>query len=96
MQPHPGTAGTTGATVLSRALELKAGEVPLEGARFILHLGIRDDDKKRTLDLLTRQQEGQITAEEAEELRSYIQADNVLSVLKAKALVALKKAGQEP
>lgn len=96
MQPHAGASKTTGATVLSRALEMKGGEVPPEGARFILNLGIRDEDKKRTLDLLTKQQEGRITAEEAEELGSYIQADNVLSILKAKALLALKKAGQEP
>jgi hypothetical protein len=34
--------------------------------------------------------------EEREELESYIQADNLLSILKAKALLALKKAGQEP
>ncbi len=96
MQPRVGAATTTGATILSRALEVKGGEVPPEGARFILNLGIRDEDKKRTLDLLTRQQEGMITAEEVEELGSYIQADNMLSILKAKALLALKKAGQEP
>ena len=58
MQPQVGAAKTTGAAVLSRALEMKGGEVPPEGARFILNLGIRDEDKKRTLDLLTRQQEG--------------------------------------
>ncbi|MGE3819996.1 MAG: hypothetical protein AB7I30_11200 [Isosphaeraceae bacterium] len=70
--------------------------MPPEGARFILNLGIREQDKQRTLDLLTRQQEGRITAEERAELDSYIQADNVLSILKAKALLALKNAGQEP
>lgn len=96
MQPHGATAKPTGATVLSRALEVKGGEVPPEGARFILNLGIREQDKQRTLDLLTRQQEGRITAEERAELDSYIQADNVLSILKAKALLALKNAGQEP
>ena len=97
MQSDPGVARTTGATVLGRALEMKGGEVPPEGARLDLDLGIRDEDKKRILDLLTRQQAGEITVDEAEELRSYIpKADNVLSVLKAKALVALKKAGLEP
>ena len=48
------------------------------------------------LDLLAKQQQGGITDEEREELESYIQADNLLSILKAKALLALKKAGQEP
>lgn len=96
MQPQTATAKPTGATVLSRALETKGGEVPPEGARFILSLGIRDQDKQRTLELLQKQQEGDITAEERDELESYVQADNVLSILKAKAILALKQAGQEP
>lgn len=95
MQHHI-EAKPTGATVLSRALELKNGNVPPEGARFIMNLGIRDEDKKRTLDLLAKQQQGPLTAEERDELESYIQADNMLSILKAKALLALKQAGQEP
>lgn len=96
MRPQSVTTKPTSATVLSRALETKDGHVPPDGARFILNLGIRDQDKQRALDLLSKRQEGRITAEERDELESYIQADNVLSILKAKALVALKKAGQEP
>ncbi len=80
--------------VLSRGLE--GGEVPLEEARFILDLGLRDEDKKRMLDLLTKQQEGKITTQEAEELEAYIRADNVLSILKAKARLTLKTAEQGP
>jgi hypothetical protein len=86
----------TSATILSRALESKGGNVPPEGARFILDLGITEDDKKRTLDLLAKQQEGRITAQEREDLESYVQADNMLSILKAQAILALKKVGQEP
>ena len=96
MQSNLGTVKTTSATVLSRALEIKGGDVPPEGARFILDLGIREEDKKRTLELLAKQQKGPINAEEREELESYVQADNVLSILKAQAILALKKAGQEP
>jgi hypothetical protein len=86
----------TGATVLSRALQSKGKDLPPEGARFILDLGIMEDDKKRALELLAKQQEGPITAQEREELESYVQADNMLSILKAQAILALKKAGQEP
>ena len=96
MQPSPGALKTTGATVLSRALQLKGKNVPPEGARFILSLGIRDKDKKRMLKLLEKQQKGRITAQERDELESYVQADNLLSILKAQALLALKRAGQEP
>jgi hypothetical protein len=84
------------ATVLSRALQSKGGGFPPEGARFILDLGINEDDKKRTLELLAKQQRGGISDQESEELESYVQADNMLSVLKAQAIVALKRVGQEP
>jgi hypothetical protein len=95
MQPKLGNAKKTGATILSRALETKGGNVPPEGARFILDLGIREEDKKRMLKLLEKQQKVRITAAERDELESYVQADNVLSVLKARAILALKKVGQE-
>ncbi len=85
----------TAAAVLSRALQSKGGDVPTDGARFILDLGIREDDKKRTLALLAKQQEGRINARDRDELASYIQADNMLSILKAHAILALKNTGQE-
>jgi hypothetical protein len=96
MQPDLGHAKQTGATILGRALEAKGGGVPPEGARFILDLGIREEDKKRMLKLLEKQQKDRITAAERDELESYVQADNMLSILKARALLALKQAGQEP
>jgi hypothetical protein len=86
----------TSAAILSRALQLKGGNVPPDGARFILDLGIGERDKKRMLKLLAKQQRGRISAQEKADLESYIQADNTLSVLKAQAILALKKAGQEP
>jgi hypothetical protein len=95
MQPNVGVLKMTCATVLSRALQPKSGDVPPEGARFILNLGIREEDKKRTLELLAKQQQGRITAEEREDLESYVEADNILSILRAQAVLALKKAGQE-
>jgi hypothetical protein len=96
MQPKLKASKKTSATILSRALELKSGNVPPDGARFILSLGIREVDKERMLELLAKQQRGKITGEELEELESYVQADSILSVLRAKAILALKKAGEEP
>jgi hypothetical protein len=95
MQANAATPKKTGATVLSRALEMRGGEMPPEGARFVLGLGIREEDRERMLELLAKQQRGEITAGEREDLESYIEADNVLSVLKAQALLALKRAGQK-
>jgi hypothetical protein len=96
MPLHPGALPMSAAAVLRRALQSKGGDVPPEGARFILNLGIQEDDKKRTLELLAKQQGGRISINEREELESYIQADNMLSILKAQAILALKRAGQEP
>jgi hypothetical protein len=86
----------TVAAVLSRALRSKGGKLPAEGARFILDLGIREADKKRTLALLAKKQAGRLSTLEGKELESYIQADNTLSILKAQAILALKRAGEEP
>jgi hypothetical protein len=94
MPSNVATAKKTGATILSRALEMSGGVGQPEGARFVLGLGIREEDRQRMLDLLAKQQRGGITAEEREDLESYIEADNVLSVLRAQALLALKRAGQ--
>ncbi len=86
----------TSAAVLSRALRSKGGDVPPDGARFILGLGFDDEDKARMLELLAKNQRGGLTAEEREDLESFVEADNTLSILKAQAMLARKKAGQEP
>ena len=124
-----GPSKKNGAAILSRALELKDGNLPPAGARFILNLGIKElgpgskrglgplpersvgcfaqrcltpfstrpeSDKKQFLNLLAKNQKGQITAEELDDLESYVQPDNILSILKAHAALALKRAGQEP
>ena len=86
----------TGATVLSRALDLEGGHLPPEGARFVLGLGIKEEDKKRMLELLAKQQRGEITPAEREDLESYVEADNILSIWRAQAMLALKRVGQKP
>jgi hypothetical protein len=86
----------TGATVLSQALEMKGPDLPPEAARFLLGLGIRAEHQKRMLELLEKQQQGGMPPEDREELESYVEADNVLSILRAQAILALKRAGQKP
>lgn len=82
--------------MLGRALQSGRQPMSPEGARFILDLDIREDDRRRALELSAKQQDGQISEEERSELESYVEADNVLSVLRASALLALKQAGQMP
>ena len=96
MQANLGSSKKTGATVLSRALEMRGGELPPEGARFILGLAIGEEDQERMLELLAKQQRGEITSAEREDLDSYVEADNVLSILRAQAILALQRAGRKP
>jgi hypothetical protein len=96
MQANLAASKKTGATVLSRALEMKRRDMPPEGVRFLLGLGIRKEDRERMLELLTKQQRGEISAGEREDLESYVEADNVLSISRAQAILALKRAGQKP
>jgi hypothetical protein len=86
----------TSAAILTRAIDLKSGGMPPEGARYILSVTIRDKDKKRALELLAKQQQGMITSAQKDTLSAYIQADNILSILKAKAILALRNAGLKP
>ena len=95
MKANLATSRKTGATVLSRALEARGGDVPPEAAQFLLGLSICEEDRERMLELLAKQQRGEITAAEREDLESYVEADNVLSILRAQALLALKRAGQK-
>ena len=98
IKPHHGASKMTGAIVLSRALQSKGGDLLPEGARFILDLGIVEDDEgtQAKSGCSPEQEQRPITADEREELDSYAQADNMLSILQAQAILALKKAGQEP
>ena len=86
--------GTPSAPFVTSAIIV--GQIPPEGARFLLGLGIGEAYRKRMLELLAKQQQGEITPAEREDLESYVDADNILSILKAQALLALKRAGQEP
>jgi hypothetical protein len=86
----------TSAAILTRAIDLKSGGMSPEGARYILSVTIRDKDKKRALELLAKQQQGMITSAQKDTLTAYIQADNILSILKAKAILALRNAGLKP
>jgi hypothetical protein len=81
--------------VLSRALKSKGRRFSPAGARFILDLRINAADKKRLLKLLAKHRGGRITAAEKDDLESYVEADNLLSIFKAQANLALEEAGQE-
>jgi hypothetical protein len=77
-----GRVFTNGRKVMSREL-----------ARQILGLGFSDEDKARMHELAVKNQEGQISSEELEELDNYIKVGDLLAILQSKARQSLKKSG---
>jgi hypothetical protein len=62
-----------------------------ELARSILGLSFPDEDKARMHELAVKNQEGQISAAELEELDNYIKVGELLAILWSKARQSLKK-----
>src|SRR5262245_18977962 len=59
--------------------------------RYILALGFSESDQDRMNDLATRNQKGELTVLEKEELFNYVRASHLLALLHSKARLALKK-----
>ncbi|HTU89642.1 MAG TPA: hypothetical protein VMF69_06055 [Gemmataceae bacterium] len=79
------TASEDEVTILVRVLCNEEGELPADIARYFLTLGFSERDKARAHDLAVRNQEGNLSAAETEELFAYGKADGLLSILKSKA-----------
>jgi hypothetical protein len=84
-------AATNEVAILSRVLE--PDEVPLspEAARSILALKFRPRDRARMRELSAKAREGTLTPDEKTEIDSYEKVGHLLSLLKARAKVALQK-----
>ena len=82
--------GTTGAAIFVRLWETDDGKLPLPLARHIVKLGFPKADKDRMHELAVKNQQGQISALELEELDNYVQAGEILALLQSKARSTLK------
>ena len=60
-------------------------------ARYLLGLTFSAEDKARMHELAMKNQEGELSPAELEELHNYIQVGHLLAVLQSKARQALKK-----
>jgi hypothetical protein len=83
----------TAAAILGRVIEPDEPTLSPEAARSILKLTFRQADQRRVSQLVARNQEGLLSAEEREELEEYLRVNDVLNLLKAKARLSLKRAG---
>ncbi len=78
-------AGETAASILARVLANADGKLPEDLARYILDRGFSDRDKARMHDLAVRNQDGALSPAEGDELFAFVDAGDLLSILKSRA-----------
>ena len=85
------TSGASGATIFSRIFESNRGGISPELARYILGLGFSTEDSSRMQALAAKNQRGDISHQELEELDNYTTAGDILAIWQSKARQALKQ-----
>jgi hypothetical protein len=83
-------ASTTAAAIWTRLLRPEEEDMSPEAARFFLKLAFAPQDLDRMHTLTVRNQAGELTAAELEELKAYRQIGLEIDLLRAKARCALK------
>jgi hypothetical protein len=82
---------TSDVAIFGRLLSNHKGEMTPDLARYVLTLGFNDTEQARMRELAAGNQHGGLSAEELEELMSYVKAGHLLALLHSKARKALKK-----
>lgn len=75
--------------IFIRLLE-NAGKLTPSLARFFLSLGFTEADQARMLDLAEKNQAGESSTEERQELEAYVRAGHLLAALQSKARKTLR------
>jgi hypothetical protein len=78
-------------TILGQLLFDGRGSFGPELAHYVLGVNFSEEQKARMHDLAVKNQQGKISREELQELDNYINAGDLLAILKSKARMALKK-----
>jgi hypothetical protein len=79
--------------MLERVIQPKRGDFPPELARAILSFGFPPSDHARYADLSAKAQDNSLTEDERAELEDYLNVNDFLTVLKAKAEASLRPKG---
>jgi hypothetical protein len=85
------STANTPAAVWTRLLRPEDGDMSPEAARFFLQLAFDQQDLDRMHELAVKNQAGNLTFDEQEELKDYRQVGLELDLLRAKAHRAVKK-----
>jgi hypothetical protein len=83
----------SGSTILERVLAPEAGGFPAELARRILDLDFPRGDHLRYEELSAKASDGTLSGPERTELEEYLDVNDFLTVLKAKARTSLHQRG---
>jgi len=81
----------TEADVFSRLIDASNPTLTPEAAAGILQLGYSEPDHRRMAELAERSGAGTLTTDERREFESYVFVGDVLSLLKSKARLSLRK-----
>jgi hypothetical protein len=88
--------GTSGATIFSRIFETSREGISPELALYILGLGFSTEDRSRMQALAAKNQQGEISPQELEELDHYITAGDILAIWQSKARQVLNPCPTAP
>jgi hypothetical protein len=82
----------TESAIWGRVIRPESGDMPTEAAQYFLNLAFDQADLDQIHDLATRNQAGELTAQESEALRNFRQVGLQLDLLRSKARLALRNA----
>lgn len=77
-------------TILDRVIDPQHGDFPPAVARLVLKFAFPPKDRARYEKLSYKAQDGKLTAKERAELQDYLNVNDLLIVLKAKAEASLR------
>jgi hypothetical protein len=82
---------TSEIAMFGRLIQAEHGDLKPPLARYVLTLGFPKSDQARMSDLAARNQEGSLSAQEQDELQSYVRSGHLLALLHSKARKSLKR-----
>jgi hypothetical protein len=87
--------GASSMSIFSRLLESAQGSMSADVARHILGMGFTAEDIGRMHNLAAKNQRGDISPQELEELDNYITAGDILAIWQSKARQVLMRSSAE-
>jgi hypothetical protein len=91
MKNNDGDQNTSEIAIFGRLIQASRGNLPPQLARYVLTLGFPKADQERMQDLAARNQEGELSGQEQEELANFVKAGHLLALLHSKARKSLPK-----